>query len=90
MYLIILLSIWHSEFQRKVLFLLADIRAKLCEVGRNYEPADSQFHLDTMENLEEFMAVEEQLKEAEKRQLMVSNYVEFHRHSYPFKSVLSS
>ncbi|KAK3544053.1 hypothetical protein QTP86_000397 [Hemibagrus guttatus] len=36
----------NHKFQRRVLYLLADIWTKLSQVGQNYEPPSSHFHLE--------------------------------------------
>ncbi len=74
-YDVILLSlVWHSEFQKRVLYLLADMRAKLSEAGRFYEPPHSQFHLELIDSVDQLQQLNRQLTSEEKRKLMVGYY----------------
>ncbi|XP_052420563.1 uncharacterized protein LOC127964403 [Carassius gibelio] len=65
----------NGKFQRRVLYLLSDIRAKLSEVGQNREPPESQFHLEKMNSRRELKNLEGQLAVEEKRNVMVSRLV---------------
>ncbi|KAA0720556.1 hypothetical protein E1301_Tti019686 [Triplophysa tibetana] len=60
----------NPEFQKRVLYLLSDIRAKLSEVGQNREPPESQFHLEKMNSRRELKNLEGQLADDEKRNVM--------------------
>ncbi|XP_042593642.1 uncharacterized protein LOC109076805 [Cyprinus carpio] len=64
-----------GNFQRRVLYLLSDIRAKLSEVGQNREPPESQLHLEKMNSRRELKNLEGQLAIEEKRNVMVSRLV---------------
>ena len=63
----IFIPICPSEFQRRVLYLLADIREKLSQVGQNCEPPDSQFHLVKMNSRRELKNLEGQLADKGKK-----------------------
>jgi hypothetical protein len=55
-----------------VLRLLTEIRDGLQQVGNKFEPADSDFHLERMGNMEEFWEMEDVLRDEEKRKMVVS------------------
>ncbi|XP_051993030.1 uncharacterized protein LOC127651291 [Xyrauchen texanus] len=65
----------NGKFQRRVLYLLSDIRSKLSEVGQNREPPESQFHLEKMNARRELKNLEGQLADEKKRNVMVSRLV---------------
>ncbi|XP_073672231.1 uncharacterized protein [Paramisgurnus dabryanus] len=65
----------NGKFQKQVIYLLSDIRAKLSEVGQNHEPPESQFHREKMNSRRELKNLEGQLADEEKRNLMVSRLV---------------
>ncbi|XP_062338517.1 uncharacterized protein C2orf16-like [Osmerus eperlanus] len=65
----------NGKFQRRVLYLLADIREKLSQVGQNCEPPDSQFHLVKMNSRRELKNLEGQLADKGKKNLMMSQLV---------------
>lgn len=52
--------------------MLADIRAKLSEVGKQSEALDSQFHLEVIDSMDELHDLNKHLQSDEKRKLMVS------------------
>ncbi len=51
--------VWHSELQKRVLFMLADIRAKISEVRKRSEDPDSQFQLEVIDSLDELHELKE-------------------------------
>ncbi|KAK7143953.1 hypothetical protein R3I93_014957 [Phoxinus phoxinus] len=61
-----------KKFQKRVLFLLADMRAKLSEAGRFYEPPHSQFHLELIDSVDQLQQLNRQLTSEEKRKLMTA------------------
>ena len=65
--------IFFSEFQKRVLGLLLEIKELVTRVGQAQEPAESTFaeELDTVEKLQEF---ESSLEDVEKRQKMVTTF----------------
>ena len=61
-----------SEFQKRVLYLLSDTRAKLMELGRRYEPSSSHFHIKTINRRRELKELERRLRSDEEKEVMVS------------------
>lgn len=49
-------------FQRKVLFLLSDIRTSIRELGKDIAPEDTVFHVEKIETMEQFMRQELRFK----------------------------
>ncbi|CAB3989947.1 Hypothetical predicted protein [Paramuricea clavata] len=64
-----------AGFQKVVLRLLSEIRDSVQQVGKRSEPADSDFHLVQMTNMEEFSELEENLLDIEKKRILVSRIV---------------
>jgi len=61
------------EFQKRVLYLLADISDSVKKIGKKYEPVDSPFHVTRVETLEQLWELEDLLKDDEtKRNSLVS------------------
>ncbi|KAF4114093.1 hypothetical protein G5714_004316 [Onychostoma macrolepis] len=56
-----------KKFQKRVLYFLADMRAKLSEAGRFYEPPHSQFHLELIDSVDQLQQLNRQLTSEEKR-----------------------
>ncbi|KAL0968193.1 hypothetical protein UPYG_G00263580 [Umbra pygmaea] len=65
----------NGKFQRRVLSLLADIREKMSQVGHNYEPPDSQFHLEKMNSRRELKNLKWPLADEVKKNMMMSRLV---------------
>lgn len=61
-------------FQKMVLRLLTEICDSVQQVGKRSEPADSDFHLVQMTNMEEFSELEENLLDIEKKKILVSRF----------------
>lgn len=69
----------HLEFQRKVLMLLLDIKEELRRVGQRVEP-DTEFHLSTLDTIEDFQHLERNLLNEETRAAMVKELLMAHFH----------
>ena len=54
---------------------MTDIRSTLDCVGKKYECPNSAFHVTRLKTLEEFMALENDIKHAEKLNLLLSKYI---------------
>ena len=63
-----------SEFQKRVLHLLTEIRNTLQQVGKKYEPVDSEFQIEQITDIGQLGEVEDSLTTEESRKLMVSNF----------------
>ena len=63
-----------SEFQKRVLHLLTEIRNTLQQVGKKYEPVDSEFQIEQIRDIGQLGEVEDSLTTEESRKLMVSNF----------------
>ena len=59
------------EFQKRVLFLMTDIKSIVKDLGHWYELPDSCFHLKTIQTREEFLENEERLDDESEKQLLV-------------------
>ncbi len=51
-----------------MLYVLTDIRAKLDRLGNRIEPTDSDFHIERIESLDQFDALEEKLSGSRENQ----------------------
>lgn len=60
-----------SEFQKRVLYLLTDIRKEISEVGKVVQDDQEYDEITTINTLEELVEVENDLKEPQKRLEMV-------------------
>jgi hypothetical protein len=63
-----------SEFQKRVLHMLVDLRERMSDVDRRYEPADSARLVRRVCNLDEFYQLEETLLDECQRSTMVGEY----------------
>ena len=63
---------FQPEFQKRVLFLLTEIRTTIQRFGKNHEPPESDFHVRQVKNTDELQDLEESLKELQNRQMLVS------------------
>ena len=55
------------EFQKRVLFLLTDIKDILQKVCRKYETPDSDFHIEVADTLDDLKKMMENIKGSEKQ-----------------------
>ena len=85
-HLITLLLYLFEGFQRKVLYLLTDIRNSIKEMGQTMAPANTPVHVSQMESMDKFGELEDQLKEPGKKQFLVSddNIISVDSLKFPF------
>ena len=60
------------EFQKRVLYLLTDIKDILQNVCRKYEEPASDFHIEKAENMDDFQRMMQNLKVIEYQKRLVS------------------
>ena len=60
------------EFQKRVLYMLADISESIKNIGNKYEPVDSSFHVTCVETMEQLCELEDTLKDDAKCNSLVS------------------
>lgn len=53
---------FYADFQRKVSRCFVELKELMSQLGRQYEPLASDFHLKTVTSLEEFGGTEEELE----------------------------
>lgn len=54
-----------------MLHLLTEIRDGLQQVGKKFEPAESDFHLQQLKSMDEFREMEKDLGDLEKKKIAV-------------------
>ena len=59
------------EFQRRVLYLLPDVKDILQKVCRKYEEPDSDFHIEKAETMDDLDRILANLKVVENKKLLV-------------------
>ncbi|XP_014675263.1 PREDICTED: uncharacterized protein LOC106815332, partial [Priapulus caudatus] len=61
-----------AKFQRKVLYMLSEIRSVMKNVKSHEDPEEPEFHVEQVSTLEALMQWEKELKTPENRQLVIS------------------
>lgn len=62
---------FYADFQRKVSRCFVELKKLMSQLGKQYEPLASDFHLKTVTFLEEFGGTEEELENGAFNKLMV-------------------
>ena len=65
----LIICICFTGFQKRVLHLLTEIRDGLQQVGKKFEPAESDFHLEQLKTMDEFQEMD--LRDVEKKKIVV-------------------
>ena len=65
------MQIFYAGFQRKVCRCFAELKDLVNQLGRQYEPLASDFHIKIVTSLEEFDEMEEELENGDFNKLMV-------------------
>ncbi|XP_061740099.1 serine/arginine-rich splicing factor 4-like isoform X2 [Nerophis ophidion] len=61
-----------GKFQKRVFFLLMDMRATISDLGKKYEPVDSQFHVEMINRRKGLAQLERKLADGDYRKLLTS------------------
>ncbi|XP_061760995.1 arginine and glutamate-rich protein 1-B-like isoform X2 [Nerophis ophidion] len=61
-----------GKFQKRVFFLLMDMRATISDLGKKYEPVDSQFHVEMINRRKGLAQLEQKLADGDDRKLLTS------------------